>query len=181
MIEKLTGIWSSDYVCRMGVMSHLRELQTIDDEINRLKNRELDDHDHEPTIRALETHFLWECADLHLILSNLVDPLLLGERRRKFDSKAKEEADSKDFRESAVLDIKKFMGRVEEERRKEERRKEHPKRISPNDLMNKLNRKSEEGYVPFENLGELLAKYPSAADVIELPDEVIETIRKYNR
>jgi hypothetical protein len=70
----LTGIWENEYVCRLGILDHTRELNTINDEIIRYKNSRGSPSINESRgIEVLEDHFKNECVDLFLILNNYIE------------------------------------------------------------------------------------------------------------
>jgi hypothetical protein len=90
---KLHGIWDKEYVQKLGILDHCDELQIIDSEIKRVKNRT--ERYCEPDIFDLNRHFEEECADLLLILSSFLEVELsvkgdsiVNERWKKFQSKA---------------------------------------------------------------------------------------------
>ena len=94
----LDGIWDSDYVCRLGLLDHCRELLVIDERIKSEKNGRVEYIDYE-RVKALEKHFRMECCDLLLIFLKYmsvpfdigsIEGHLLAERHEKFLEKARE-------------------------------------------------------------------------------------------
>jgi len=90
----IDGIWNNDYICKLGILDHCREVILIDTEIKINKNKYEIPLENE----VLEDHFNKECIDLMLILMkyfntellNTYDNPLINERINKFKEKAEQ-------------------------------------------------------------------------------------------
>ena len=162
-------IWTSKYVCRLGIMDHIREISSIDDQIIRTKNRRLDPDDFKSDLKALNESFEKECADLFVILGRCLDAELIQERREKFSEKAREEEES---------DRKWTVPAIPHRRRKYDFKK-----ISAGDLLTKVNAmkdklENEDELITMAQLFEMAGVDPESP-AVDLPKEIIETIRNY--
>jgi len=82
--DTISGIWEDNYVQRLGILNHCKEILTIDEEIMRKKNNDVD-------VSCLENSFNKELMDLKLILDKYFEngTDLKDERLDKFRSKSK--------------------------------------------------------------------------------------------
>jgi len=91
----LKGIWNSEYVTTLGILDHCKELEIINNEIRRLKNKT--EQHCVADIGDLQRHFEEECMDLYILLSKKFDMVpnkysnLFQKRFIKFEKKAAEE------------------------------------------------------------------------------------------
>jgi hypothetical protein len=88
--QRLGEIWENSYVCRLGILDHAHEIQTINDEIIRLKNSRGSNEDFTTRLGPLNRHFEEECADLFLILGEYLGDDVKIDRFERFREKAKE-------------------------------------------------------------------------------------------
>jgi len=84
-METISGIWNNKYVQKLGILDHCNEILTIENEIKRKKNNNVN-------ISDLEYSFDKELMDLKIMLDKYfeIEYNLKEERLKRFEEKSKE-------------------------------------------------------------------------------------------
>lgn len=84
-MKKITGIWENKYVCELGIVEHIREVDNLYSSWQQAKAKK-----NKEESEMLRAQWEKECADLYLILDKFLSPEILEERLGRFEQKRSE-------------------------------------------------------------------------------------------